>query len=487
VLGVWLLLAVGSALVLAQAQGDSRHQTERRFEARAATTASFVETYVSDFAAQERRVARRGLAGRTVSRSSFEQVVGLLGSDTAVLLDGNGTSLEVAPRAPRLLGTNLSRYYPHLNAAVHGRLGISDAVLSVVRHIPVVAFAVPYRSAAGRRVLSSAFPIGSTPLGTYLRRAGALAPNRVFLIDRRGMVLAGNGSAGGQTLAVLAPTLARALRSGTRAGHSADGEYFSVQPVPGTPWRLVMSAPAASLYQAVRGSKRLVPWLLWLGFVAGGLGCVVLVRRLIASGTALRTTNAQLDLLARVDTLTGLPNRRSIEELLRSTLAAATRYGHDAAVLMVDVDHFKRINDSYGHAGGDDVLNAVADCLRANLRDGDVVGRWGGEEFMVVMPYTDSEGAEVVADRMREVVAESPMVASGEPVLVTISIGCAAWQADEEMGALLHRTDAALYQAKERGRNRVVSAEAHRARRAASTDAEPRVSRPAPEAQVPAS
>lgn len=478
-IGLWLALALGSGFALLQGQRQSRAQIESRFDARAATTARFVETYVSELAAQERRVAERTLTGAEVTREQFASVVTLLGTEAAVLLDSEGRVLRIQPSAPQLVGRDLSAVYPHLRTAVEGGIGISETVPSAARGLPISAFAVPFSSSAGRRVLSGGFAVRNTPLAQYLRRAGATAPNRVYLVDTRGVVVAGNVSQGFslQNLSAHSPQVARALASQDTAGHTGDDEYFVAHRVAGTPWRLVMVAPEGTLYQTIDGSKRWIPWLLWVGFVAGGLACVVLVRRLIASRGELRESNAQLDRLARIDPLTGLANRRSMEELLHSTVASAGRHHHDAAVLMVDVDHFKAINDTYGHAAGDDVLTSLATTLHEHLREADVVGRWGGEEFLVVLPFTDSEGAEVVADRLRERVAETPMLAGGQPISITISIGSAAWQQDEPLSPLLHRTDAALYQAKERGRNRVVSAEATRADHHEIDDDEPRTVR----------
>jgi two-component system cell cycle response regulator len=169
----------------------------------------------------------------------------------------------------------------------------------------------------------------------------------------------------------------------------------------------------------------------------------------------LRRRNAELETVTRTDALTGICNRRHLEERLQGVLAAARRHRQPAAVLMIDVDHFKRVNDTLGHAGGDAVLRQVAQRLHQRVRLEDVVGRWGGEEFVVLSGATDATAAEALAGRLLAAVAGSPFAIEGaDDVSVTVSIGCAAGTDDAE--ALLRRADAALYEAKSNGRNRVV-------------------------------
>jgi diguanylate cyclase (GGDEF)-like protein len=159
----------------------------------------------------------------------------------------------------------------------------------------------------------------------------------------------------------------------------------------------------------------------------------------------LRQRAVELEHVSRTDHLTGLPNRRYVEEQLRSVLAAALRHEHPAAVLVIDVDHFKSVNDQRGHAAGDQVLVQIATTLAASIRTEDILGRWGGEEFIVVAPHTAREAVAVLAERLRaSVEATTP---------VTISIGGAC---TPEVGLrLLDVADANLYKAKASGRNKV--------------------------------
>jgi diguanylate cyclase (GGDEF)-like protein len=163
---------------------------------------------------------------------------------------------------------------------------------------------------------------------------------------------------------------------------------------------------------------------------------------------------------AMVDSLTGLANRRSLEETLRAELARASRFGDSVCVVLADLDHFKRINDRFGHAVGDEVLRAFADALRQTVRESDVAGRWGGEEFALVLPGTDAVGGARLAERARAVAAEVCTVtkAGEEATVVTASFGVASYPECDELGELLAAADSALYAAKREGRNRVVAA-----------------------------
>jgi two-component system cell cycle response regulator len=169
----------------------------------------------------------------------------------------------------------------------------------------------------------------------------------------------------------------------------------------------------------------------------------------------LRQRNEELDLISRTDSLTGLHNRRHIEEYLTKLVSLARRNAQPIAVLIIDIDHFKSVNDGHGHDAGDAVLREVTARLAGSLRLEDMVGRWGGEEFLVVLPNTSIQGAAELAERLRRVVAEEPCrLPDGGAMRVTISLGCAASVMDDA-GTLVRAADAAMYQAKESGRNRV--------------------------------
>jgi diguanylate cyclase (GGDEF)-like protein len=170
---------------------------------------------------------------------------------------------------------------------------------------------------------------------------------------------------------------------------------------------------------------------------------------------------AQLRHRSRHDGLTGLLDRRAIDEALQAQIQRSRRTGETFSVLMLDLDHFKAINDRFGHAAGDRALKHVAALLREVLREIDRLGRIGGEEFLAMMPGATLDTAAPVAERVRERLAASPVVLESNPVAISVSIGLAQWiPPDEEAWRLVGRADRALYAAKAQGRDRVVAASA---------------------------
>lgn len=162
---------------------------------------------------------------------------------------------------------------------------------------------------------------------------------------------------------------------------------------------------------------------------------------------------------AMVDSLTGLANRRSLEETLRSELARAARFSDSVCVVLADLDDFKQVNDQYGHAVGDEVLKAFAVALRKTVRESDVAGRWGGEEFALVLPGTDAAGGARLAERARAAIeAHQVKMQNGDRCSVTASFGVASFPESQELGEILAAADSALYAAKGQGKNRVVVA-----------------------------
>jgi two-component system, cell cycle response regulator len=163
----------------------------------------------------------------------------------------------------------------------------------------------------------------------------------------------------------------------------------------------------------------------------------------------------QLEALSLTDPLTGVSNRRSFERAFGQELARARRHDHALGLIALDIDHFKQVNDTHGHDGGDEVLRSFARIATSVLRKEDSLYRCGGEEFAVILPFADRAGSLVTAERIVGAVATSPVKVGGVLVPITTSAGAACLEAGDDGAKLLARADAALYEAKRTGRNRV--------------------------------
>lgn len=171
-----------------------------------------------------------------------------------------------------------------------------------------------------------------------------------------------------------------------------------------------------------------------------------------------RERTRELDRLATTDLLTETYNRRRLKEVATQEVARARRFNQPLCVAMLDLDLFKHINDNFGHSVGDIALQLAAAAIRSRVRSHDHVGRYGGEEFVIVLPGTKLAGAERLADSVREAIAMVELDTETGPVTLTTSAGVAELTATETLDEVLARADVALYQAKERGRNCVVAA-----------------------------
>ncbi|MBN2332732.1 MAG: diguanylate cyclase [Deltaproteobacteria bacterium] len=156
-----------------------------------------------------------------------------------------------------------------------------------------------------------------------------------------------------------------------------------------------------------------------------------------------------------IDPLTKVYNRRAFDDKIKQEFASFKRYDSKTSLIMLDIDHFKIVNDTYGHRTGDGVLRVVAGILKKEIRDIDVLARYGGEEFIIVLPHTTLQPAVEVAERLRMRVSESRFAYKGERFSITASFGVAELQEDDTLDAYLRRVDAALYEAKDAGRNQV--------------------------------
>jgi len=159
---------------------------------------------------------------------------------------------------------------------------------------------------------------------------------------------------------------------------------------------------------------------------------------------------------ALIDPLTGAKNRAGMDAALKREIELSHRHNSPMCIMLLDIDHFKSVNDNFGHAGGDFVLQAVVQCINETIRGSDMIFRFGGEEFLIMLSCTEIEGATLLAERIRQKI-EALSFAPHRTLQITASLGVSALQQDETLDALFERTDKALYTAKDAGRNRVIT------------------------------
>lgn len=176
-----------------------------------------------------------------------------------------------------------------------------------------------------------------------------------------------------------------------------------------------------------------------------------------SSNTQLREANAKLEFMAWHDQLTGLPNRRYMRNRLKDEQVRSARSGKPFALAMADIDDFKHVNDTYGHEAGDGVLKHVCDIIVEALRKQDSVSRWGGEEFLVMLPETDINGAQIAAEKIRSKVEKEPFKYGEESISLTITLGVSEFRNEENIDDAIKHADEALYKGKKGTKNCVVA------------------------------
>jgi diguanylate cyclase (GGDEF)-like protein len=436
---VLIALLAGFALLIRRNETAARQALADRFETRAVLSASFAQSYVNDLAARERSQAERLLSAPQVSPQAFEIVVKSFDFEAGVLVDQHGTVVQVWPPDSDAISTNLAAEYASLRTADAGKDAV--AVSSGSQGERVTAVAVPYETGSGTRVFSGAFSPAATPLGSFLNSGISSSGGTAYLVERSGHVLAAS------TGPSHTPRELAKLPLGTSEVTGEAGSFTAaVADVPALPWRIVLIAPSAALYAPVTGGDW-ASWALWLSLAGSGILALVLFVRLGRARASAATS-------ARTDALTGLPNRRGMQELLNRAAARSSRHDSPLAALMIDIDRFKVINDTHGHDVGDAVIQATAAALREATRADDVAGRWGGEEFLVLVHDADSVGVLAIAERVRMTIATAPVSGHAEVDRVTASIGVAVLR-DADTERMLREADLALYAAKGNGRNRV--------------------------------
>jgi len=453
----WLAVIGAGCWLLASSQANSRKAMEVRLQKRVQYAANFVSIDTDDLLASQRAQALSWFATPGVSQGTLDRDASALGLEGAVVFDMHGHVVKAASATPQSLVHMLASHYGGL-AGVFSMPDASGVALSNIGGSPVLSFGVAYQTPSGRRVFAGAYAMSESVLPAVL---GSMLSNpgwQAYLIDRHGGLLpAVTSGRPAATLAQADPPLWAADRRAPNGSYeSPQGkQYYVTAPVPGTAWRIVLRDPEAELFTFLNGAGRWLPWLALAGLAVAGLAIIVLITRLHGRREQLIRLNTELARLAAIDPLTGLRNRRAIGEYLHDAVSAARRHDHSLSVLVIDIDHFKTINDTLGHRSGDAVLEHSARVLDRALRTEDAIGRWGGEEFLVVLPSTDEEGALRATERLREALArDQPEEVRSHQLPVTITIGVAEWHHDE-MDELVSRADSALYLGKAAGRDTV--------------------------------
>jgi diguanylate cyclase (GGDEF)-like protein/hemerythrin-like metal-binding protein len=300
---------------------------------------------------------------------------------------------------------------------------------------------------------------------------GPLGTGTSFLVSREGKVVVTGAAAfqgrdlwanpsapGAEGEAGSAPILDRAPVGIDWVRLGEDRHVAVRKQVAGTDWTTVVLKK-----ETLRGSNRLLGILITLLVSAVVLAAFVILQRQLGTESRLTEKHQKAEGKARemarkaeTDALTGIPNRQAFNQVMARELARARRFLQPLSVVIVDIDHFKRVNDQYGHPVGDQVLKAMATLLATRVRESDFVARWGGEEFAVIASMTDAAGAARLAEKLRALLEVTNLGPAGS---LTASFGVAELTAADTAESLLQRADGALYEAKEGGRNRVRCAE----------------------------
>jgi len=351
---------------------------------------------------------------------------------------------------------------------------VALASVALVIVIGLLAYAVASSEQQTRSRMVSSFALRATSSATFVseflseQRGGdrqttarvlsaivehtiSYRQHQVYLVNIDGALIASSPATRATNLLQADPALARAAlhaTTGPVAG-AREPSTFTIAPVAGRSWWLLVEVPDSRLYASIAGWTEVVPWLVFsLVSILGAL-LVVLLARSHADRARLRTLSDTLEQTARTDSLTGLLNRRALTDELTRATAHARRRGEPLSVLMIDLDRFKQTNDRFGHEAGDEVLCALAGCMRDTLRGEDAYGRWGGDEFLIVLPMGDEDEARRVAERLRSAAAGVDLhdvgLQSGVPMSIgTATAGMGAATPDE----IVRLADLDLYRAK---------------------------------------
>ena len=444
--GVTLLaLAVAAALIaglawnLVHTQGQGRRSLRDGLEHRATLTARLMTSAFLAGNSPTDVVAKYGGTPRVLA-ARMRAVSQLRTGQRLLVLGADGNVLASSPPDLRRDRGLAARSW-HLRAALAGRPALSDSFRDAHGRW-VIELAVPFQTRWGRRVVAGSAPISILRSFTdgFFGSASAIRGSRAYLVDGAGRTLSATGPRGGP---------------GKRTVISAR--------VPSSHWRIVLSVPDANLYQPVDGGPGRAAWVLFAAFSLAICGLLALgfaaargARRLAAANERERAAS-EIAHERLHDPLTGLPNRSLFHDRAAHAIAAARRRQASVGVVCMDVDDFKRINDSLGHEAGDAVLREIARRLDDAIRGADTVSRFAGDEFVVLCEDVEDGDVLRLVARVQDALRE-PIVVGERPVPVTLSIGVAVHCGGDDgrtAGDLLRDADAAMHRAQELGRGRV--------------------------------
>jgi diguanylate cyclase (GGDEF)-like protein len=469
-----LAVALAGALALAfvRAHHDARSTILDNFVGRTAFAAKTTSDLMEGSAANTTNLARKLFSG---PRSTLGAAVERYASDGppidhAFILNARGQVLFAKPAARDGLRGLIARN-PLLRDALAGGHSNSDIVRGV-RGGPTIEIAVSFRTPNGRRVFGDAADIAvlQTYMGGYLKAGPAVRGAHGYLLDGHGRVLASSGAA---KVGARLPDRGLLEALATRRSGEIGRRYFAAAPVAHSRWRVVFVASRSALLAPVQGSSKRITEAVFVGFVLMlALSILLAIRSMrrsaeLAASRERETHAVELAHERLHDALTGLPNRALFQDRLEHALAGLARRKANVVVLFLDLDRFKRVNDSRGHGAGGELLRQVADRMQCVLRPTDTVSRFGGDEFLVVCEeIRDAEDAFRLARRLQDAV-ERPVEIEGREVHLTASVGMVLHgPADRPTAAadLIVAADAAMYRAKQRGRGaiEIFDAELHR-------------------------
>jgi diguanylate cyclase (GGDEF)-like protein len=473
-----LALVVAAALIAGLAwnlfatQSQGRKSLRDGIQRRAALTADLIGSAFLATSTPEQARAEFGGSPGALRRAARTRAAASEGQRVTVL-DARGRVLAAAGGARDRRPSSRR----DVRLALRGTTAVSDAFGDGPGG-SLVEVAIPFESRWGRRVLLASAPVEVVQSFTdrLFSSPSAFRATQGYLIDGAGRTLS---STQPSRDGVPRPVWA-ALERG-RTGSNGDRIFVSAV-VPSSHWRVVLSVPDSVLYASVNGAPAHAAWVLFAAFSAAICALLALGFRAARGARRLAAATERAHVASELahqrlhDPLTGLATRTLFAARAEQALTAARRHGGSVAVVFMDIDHYKRINDSLGHDVGDEVLREVARRLSASVREADTVSRFGGDEFVVLCEDVgDASSALAFVERIRAGL-EGPVQAGGRLVPVSFSIGVATGggAAGERTAAeLLADADAAMYRAKELGRGRVeiFDAELHR-RALARLDAE---------------